>query len=300
MTNNIQLANDLSCSRIVHGYWRLNDWKISTEQIKQLLEESLALGISTIDHADIYGDYECEAVFGQALKGNSSLRDKLQLVSKCGIMLVSDKFPKRSVKHYNYSAEHIINSAEQSCENLQTDRLDLLLLHRPSPFYNPEEVAKAFDALKTAGVVRHFGVSNFTPRQFSSLQSYCDMPLVTNQIELSVGCLEHFDNGNIDYLLEKRVHPMAWSPLGGGVFFKDEYMSTPMVQAVHKVASELEIDDISQVMYAWLLNHPVGILPIVGSSNIHRIKSAVAALNITLTHEQWFKIYEASLGHKVP
>lgn len=300
MTNKITLTNNLECSRIVHGYWRLKDWNLSPDQILTLLNEGLALGISTIDHADIYGDYECEAIFGQAIKNNSSLRDQLQLVSKCGIMLLSDKFPNRRIKHYDYSTEHIVRSAEQSLKNLGTDRLDLLLLHRPSPYYDPAQVAAAFDALKQAGKVRHFGVSNFNPRQFSSLQSYCDMPLVTNQIELSVGCLEHFKNDNIDYLLKKRVHPMAWSPLGGGAFFKDEYIGSPVVQAVHQVAAELEIDDISQVMYAWLLNHPAGILPIVGSSNIHRIKSAVDALNITLSHEQWFKIYEASLGHEVP
>ena len=299
-SNTIKIAPDLSFSRIVHGYWRLKDWNLTTAQISTLLNEALELGISTIDHADIYGDYECEAIFGEALKDNSSLRDKLQLVSKCGIMLLSDKYPKRIVKHYDYSEAHIIKSAEQSLQNLHTDRLDLLLLHRPSPYYDPAQVASAFDRLKKEGKVRHFGVSNFTPSQLSSLQSYCDMPLVTNQIEVSVGCLEHFDNGNIDYLLEKRMHPMAWSPLGGGAFFKEDYMNKPVVQAVHQVASQLEIDDISQVMYAWLLNHPVGILPIVGSSNIGRIKSAVDALKIKLNYQQWFKIYEAVLGHEVP
>ena len=295
-----QLTPDLSFSTFVHGYWRLTDWDYSNEQIISLIQEGLDLGVTTIDHADIYGDYECEAIFGKALGGRSSLREQIELVSKCGIKLLSEKYPDREVKYYDLSYEHIVRSAEQSLKNLQTDYLDVLLLHRPSPLYNPSEVARAFSALHQSGKVRYFGVSNFTPQQTTTLQSYLEQPLVTNQIEISVNCLEHFDNGNMDYLLEKRLHPMAWSPLAGGKLFsaanKDRM---PLLEVIHALANQKETD-IATIMYAWLLKHPVGIMPIVGSGKIARIKDAVHAQSVQLTDQEWFKIYQATLGHEVP
>ncbi|MDC7999077.1 aldo/keto reductase [Gilvibacter sediminis] len=294
-----QLTKDLSFSTFIHGYWRLKDWEYSQDEILNLLQQGLDLGITTIDHADIYGDYECETLFGKALANKSSLRSQLELVSKCGIKLLSEKYPERSVKSYDLSYDHIVGSTEQSLKNLQTDYLDVLLLHRPSPLYDPGEVARAFDHLKQSGKVRYFGVSNFTPQQTQTLQSYLDQDLITNQIEISVNCLEHFDNGNIDYLLEKRMHPMAWSPLAGGKLFsaanKDR---VPLLEVIHNIAGELNTD-IATIMYAWLLKHPVGIMPIVGSGKIERLKAAVRAQEINLSDEHWFRIYEAKLGHEV-
>ena len=300
MENRIALNDNLSLSRIVHGYWRLRDWDLSDDQLLKLIEQVLELGITSFDHADIYGNHTCEAYFGRALAKRPELREKMELISKCGIKMATDYNPELDIKIYDYSTEYIIKQAETSLKNLGTDRLDLLLLHRPAPFFNPEEVAKAFDQLKSSGKVLNFGVSNFSPAQFDTLQSYLDMPLATNQVEISVSCLEHFENENTEYFLKHKIKPMAWSPLAGGAIFNPKTEKDQRLTAVLKsIAGELNTD-IDQVMYAWLLKHPTGIMPIVGSQHINRIKSAVDALEIELSLEQWYKIYIASKGEDLP
>lgn len=300
MENRIALNDNLSLSRIVHGYWRLRDWNLSDDQLLKLIEQVLELGITSFDHADIYGNHTCEAYFGRALAMKPELREKMELISKCGIKMATDYNPELDIKIYDYSTEYIIKQAETSLKNLGTDRLDLLLLHRPAPFFNPEEVAKAFDQLKSSGKVLNFGVSNFSPAQFDTLQSYLDMPLATNQVEISVSCLEHFENENTEYFLKHKIKPMAWSPLAGGAIFNPKTEKDQRLTAVLKsIAAELNTD-IDQVMYAWLLKHPTGIMPIVGSQHINRIKSAVDALEIELSLEQWYKIYIASKGEDLP
>ena len=300
MENRIALNDNLSLSRIVHGYWRLRDWNLSDDQLLKLIEQVLELGITSFDHADIYGNHTCEAYFGRALALKPELREKMELISKCGIKMATDYNPELDIKIYDYSTEYIIKQAETSLKNLGTDRLDLLLLHRPAPFFNPEEVAKAFDQLKSSGKVLNFGVSNFSPAQFDTLQSYLDMPLATNQVEISVSCLEHFENENTEYFLKHKIKPMAWSPLAGGAIFNPKTEKDQRLTAVLKnIAAELNTD-IDQVMYAWLLKHPTGIMPIVGSQHINRIKSAVDALKIELSLEQWYKIYIASKGEDLP
>ena len=300
MENRIALNDNLSLSRIVHGYWRLRDWNLSDDQLLKLIEQVLDLGITSFDHADIYGNHTCEAYFGRALALKPELREKMELISKCGIKMATDYNPELDIKIYDYSTEYIIKQAETSLKNLGTDRLDLLLLHRPAPFFNPEEVAKAFDQLKSSGKVLNFGVSNFSPAQFDTLQSYLDMPLATNQVEISVSCLEHFENENTEYFLKHKIKPMAWSPLAGGAIFNPKTEKDQRLTAELKsIAAELNTD-IDQVMYAWLLKHPTGIMPIVGSQHINRIKSAVDALKIELSLEQWYKIYIASKGEDLP
>ncbi|EAS19559.1 oxidoreductase [Flavobacteria bacterium BBFL7] len=298
--NKVQIASQLEISRVVLGIWRLLDWNMTDQQLLTYLKQSIEAGVTTFDHADIYGDYECEAGFGKALQLEPSLRSQMQLITKCGIKLKSSKFPDRRVKYYDYSKEYIIQQAEQSLKNLNTDYIDVLLLHRPSPFFNPHEVAAAFDQLKSDGKVNHLGVSNFTPVQFESLQSYLNEPLVTNQIEISPAQLEHFENGNLDYLIEKRVSPMAWSPLAGGSLLqpKDE-KSKNIHDAIARVAMQIEETDLSKVIYAWTLMHPSHIIPVIGTGKIERLKTAVAALETTMSLEQWFDIYTASLGTEV-
>lgn len=297
----IALSDSLSLSRIVHGMWRLNDWNMSSEELRHFVHQAMDLGITTFDHADIYGNHTCEALFGNAVGDDKALRDSMQLVTKCGIKLTTDKFPERKVKYYDYSESYIIKQVEQSLENLKTDRIDLLLLHRPSPFMDGHEVASAFDKLHASGKVLHFGVSNFLPLQFDSLQSYVNQQLLTNQIELSVAALEHFENNSLDYLQAKRIKPMAWSPLAGGSLFNPKTKKEQRLrQILQEIAAENGIDSIDKVMYQWLLMHPTGILPIVGSGNIKRLKTAVESQNVTLTLEQWFQIYIASQGHNLP
>ncbi len=204
-------------------------------------------------------------------------------------------------KYYDTSKEHIIKSAEDSLKALNTDYLDLFLIHRPDPFMNMDEIAEAFYELHKSGKVLYFGVSNFTPQQFSALQSKMNFPLVTNQIEISPYNLEHFNSDNIFFLMEENINPMAWSPLAGGkIFDSKNEKSKRILEALKKVAKELNIDSLDTIVFSWLLNHPVGIFPISGSGKIYRLKNAVKALEVKLTREQWFAIYEASLGHRVP
>lgn len=296
----VKLAEDLSFSRIIHGLWRLNSWGYSDEQLLQLIEECMELGITTFDHADIYGNYQNEALFGKALALKPSLRDKMELVTKCGIKLISDQRPEHEIKYYDTSKEHIMKSAEKSLENLQTDYIDVLLIHRPDPDMDPEEVAEAFTKLKEQGKVRHFGVSNFTPSQFEMLSSFLSFPLVTNQVEISVRHLNGFGDGTIEHCLQKRIPPMAWSPLAGGqIYTSTDDKSTRIRQVLQDIGEELALTEIDSLMYAWLLHHPAKILPIVGSGKIERIKAATEAFNIKLSRQQWFKIWIASTGEDV-
>jgi len=296
----IQLTENLELSRIIQGHWRLANWELSSRELLKLTEQCLELGVTSFDHADIYGNYTCESLFGDALALKPSLRQNMEIISKCGIKLMSDKYPERKLKTYDYSYEHIVNSVENSLRNLRTDYLDVLLLHRPSPFFNPEEVAKAFSDLKREGKVLHFGVSNFSAGQFDMLNSYAEEKLVTNQVEISPYCLDHFENGNMDFFLKERIKPMAWSPLAGGRLLDPQTETGKAIfKVLSEIAEELNLEQIDQVIYAWLLKHPAGIMPIVGTSRIERVKSAVDALNIDLSHEQWFRIY-ASTGAIMP
>jgi len=301
ISNRIKLANDFELSRIVHGHWRLVSWKMSNQELLKLTQQAIELGVTSFDHADIYGDYSCEQLFGDALNLNTNLRKDIQIITKCGINLISNKFPERKIKHYDYNFDHIITSVEKSLSNFRTDYIDLLLLHRPAPFFNPEEVAKAFSTLKKSGKVLRFGVSNFTPIQFEMLNSYTDEKLITNQVEISPYCLEHFQNGNIDFFLKERIKPMAWSPLAtGNLINPQDEKGKRLFKVLTEIAIELNVDKVDKVIYSWLLNHPVSIIPIAGTSKIERIKLAIEALDIKMSIEQWYKIYNASTGVEVP
>ncbi len=297
----MQSSHQLNISRIVHGHWRLNEWKLAPQELLKLTQQCIELGVTSFDHADIYGNYSNEALFGQALLLKPELRQQLQIVTKCGIKLISEKYPDRKIKTYDYSYNHITNSVENSLKNLKTDYIDVLLLHRPSPFFNPEEVAKAFDFLLKSGEVRAFGVSNFSPQSFEMLQQHCSMPLVTNQVELSPWCLEHFDNGNMDFFLRHKIKPMAWSPLAGGrlLFAKDE-KSKQIQLVLNQIKEENSQNSVESVVYSWLLMHPAEIVPVVGSGKIERIKIAVDALENPLTMEQWFRIFIAARCAELP
>ncbi|WP_226682524.1 aldo/keto reductase [Sutcliffiella horikoshii] len=296
----IQFAEDVSLSRIVHGMWRLSDWGYSKEEVVEFIEKCLDLGVTSFDHADIYGNYTVEEQFGQALELKPSLRDKIEIVTKCGIKLISSNRPEHKIKYYDTSKEHIIQSVERSLKNFQTDYIDILLIHRPDPMMDPSEVAEAFSQLKEQGKVKRFGVSNFAPSQYKLLNSYLDEPLVTNQIEISATNLEHFDKGTIEQCQMDRISPMAWSPLGGGSIFTSTDDKVKRVRnTLEKIQGETGAESMDQVLYAWLLTHPSKILPIVGSGKIERVKSAVSSLDIKLNKQQWFEILEASKGKEV-
>jgi predicted oxidoreductase len=297
----IKMSEDVSFSRIVHGLWRLSEWDQSKEETLSLIQSNLENGITTFDHADIYGSYSCEEIFGDALSLEPSLREKMEIVTKCGIVLPSKNRPQHKTHHYNTSKKHILSSVEHSLKNLRTDYIDVLLIHRPDPFMNGEEVAEAFIQLKEQGKVRHFGVSNFKQHQWNMLQSYLPFPLVTNQIELSAYQLENFEDGTLNLCQEKRVAPMAWSPLAGGnIFTSQEDKSVRLRETLQRIQKEVGAEGIDSILYAWLLNHPAKIMPIVGSGKKDRIQRAIDSLNLELNHDQWFEILQSSMGHDVP
>jgi predicted oxidoreductase len=299
--NRVKLAHDLEISRIVHGHWRLAEWNMSAGELLTLTEQAIESGVTTFDHADIYGNYQCEMLFGDALSLKKGLRHEIEIVTKCGIKLVSEKFPGQKLKYYDYSFDHIVSSVENSLKNFRTDFINLLLLHRPAPFFNPEEVARAFSYLKKQGKVMHFGVSNFNPMQFDMLNAYTDEKLVTNQVEISPYCLEHFENGNMDHFLKEQVKPMAWSPLAGGrLMDPQDDKGRRIGQALAEVAEELAVDSPDKVILSWLFKHPASVIPVVGTGKIARIKTAAGSLDIVMSLEHWYKIYNASKGKDLP
>jgi len=296
----LQLNEEVNISRLVQGVWRLADWNYQKAEIEGLIEACLELGIDTFDHADIYGNYSCEEMFGHAIKHRTDLKEKIKIITKCGIKLISDKRPDHYVKHYDTSFEHIVWSAENSLKMLGVDVLDVLLIHRPDPFINTHEVARAFSKLKEQGKVKAFGVSNFLPSQFKALQAAMDFPLVTNQIEISAVALHEFANGSIDLCQELGIPPMAWSPLaGGGIFNAQTHRMMTLKNVLHKIGDNHGAT-IDQVMYAWLLSHPAGIVPVIGSGKIDRIRAAIDAQQIHLSRQEWFEIWVASKGESVP
>ncbi len=284
-------------SRFVMGYWRLMDWNMSAQQLVSFIEEHLDLGVTTVDHADIYGGYQCEAAFGEALKRSPALRQRMEIVTKCGIATTAKA--EHALGHYITDRDHIISSAEQSLTNLATDYLDLLLIHRPDPLMDADDVAEAFLALHQSGKVRHFGVSNFTPAQFALLQSRLPFTLATNQVEISPVHQPLLLDGTLDQLQQLRIRPMAWSCLGGGRLFNDEAFQ-PLRGELAQVAQELNAETIEQVVYAWILRLPSQPLPIIGSGKIERVRSALAAEQLAMTRQQWFRIRKAALGYDVP
>ncbi len=291
----------LHLSEFIQGYWRLAEWYMSPEELLNFLKQHIELGITSVDHADIYGNYVCEQLFGEALALEPSLREKIEIVTKCDIKLLSDKYPNRTVKHYDTSALHINASVDASLANLQTDYLDLLLIHRPDPLMNADEVAETFMQLKESGKVRYFGVSNFTPMQFELLQSRLPFALSTNQIEVNPFNLSALHDGTLDQLQMKRVRPMIWSALAGGLIFSEQTEQANRLRTVlNNIGEEVGGASIDQVIYAWLLMLPSKPLPIIGSGNIDRVKMAVASKDLVLTREQWFQVWSASQGHEVP
>ncbi|WP_449758106.1 aldo/keto reductase [Erwinia persicina] len=284
-------------SPLVMGYWRLMEWGMTPQQLVEFIEQHLECGISTVDHADIYGGYQCEVAFGQALRLQPSLRQRLELVTKCGIATTAD--PRHVLGHYNTDAAHIIHSAENSLRYFHTDYLDLLLIHRPDPLMDADEVASAFLQLHQSGKVKHFGVSNFTPSQFSLLQSRLPFTLSTNQVEISPVHQPLLLDGTLDLCQQMRIRPMAWSCLAGGVMMTaPEYQ--PLRDELLLIQQETGAESIEQLIYAWIMQLPSKPLPIIGSGKIERVRAAAKAVNMTLTRQQWFRIRKAALGFDVP
>jgi predicted oxidoreductase len=300
-TLKIQVAeNGPTFSRLAAGFWRLADWNMSSNELLNFIQKCLDIDITTFDHADIYGNYTCEELFGNALAASPSLRDKMQIVTKCGIKLLSPDRPEQKIKYYDTGKDHILNSVDNSLRKLRTDHIDVLLIHRPDPFMNAAETAEAFAQLKNSGKVLHFGVSNFLPSQFELLQSRLEFPLITNQIEISVLNLNSFFDGTLDHCQLRKIAPMVWSPFGGGRLFTDNSEQIERVRTTLSLIANTYNATIDQTALAWLMIHPANIIPVLGTGKFERIESAVKAIDIPLTKEDWFTIWCASTGKELP
>ncbi|WP_019953979.1 aldo/keto reductase [Yoonia vestfoldensis] len=293
----ITISDDLSFSRIVYGMWRLgDDADTSPKHVQAKIEACLAQGITTMDQADIYGGYMAEEILGDALRAAPALKDQIEIVTKCDIVVSAGRYAGASVKHYDTSAAHINVSVDHSLRLMGLDRIDTLLIHRPDPLMDHHETGAALDALVAAGKVRSVGVSNFKLHDWTLLQSAMQTPLITNQIELSLAAHQGFTNGDVAYLQERDVPIMAWSPLGGGALMTGK---GAMQDALAAVAAEQGVD-MGAVAVAWLLAHPARIMPVMGTNTIARIKTLSDALKVTMDRETWFKLYTAALGQEVP
>jgi predicted oxidoreductase len=291
-------AGGPALSPVVAGAWRLDSWGWTAQERLRWIEQCVELGITSFDHAAVYGSYTAEGLFGEALALAPRLRSKLQLVSKCGIQLVSPQRPGNRLQHYDTSAAHIVASAENSLRELRTDHLDLLLIHRPDALLNADEVAEAFERLRSAGKVRHFGVSNFTPSQFALLDSR--VALATNQVELSPLALEALHDGTLDQAQQLGRRPMIWSPVAGGRLFTGEDERSRRVRnALTAIAERLGVLP-ATVAYAWLFRLPSRPVPVVGSRRVDALREAWAALDVQLDAQAWYEIWTASTGHNVP
>ena len=293
-------------SQMTYGVWRMLNEKdgATTSALQKKVDICLEHGITTFDHADIYGDYECERVFGDFLRAHPSYKNKIQIVTKCGIALLSKKRPEHWIKHYNYSQEHIQLSIENSLKNLGVDHLDMVLFHRPSPLMNPDELAEITSSLTRQGKVRHWGVSNATSAQCRMLSSRMDIH--TNQIEANPLFIKHFLDGTIDYCVEKKISPMFWSPLAGGRLFKSKEFFDSQSPGEQKVVHTLGIlsekynQPVDVVVYNWLLQHPSKPIIVLGTNKTDRIQSSVSAFNFKMDLQDWFSLWQAALRAEVP
>jgi predicted oxidoreductase len=287
----------LKIPKIVIGCMSWGKWgkELTTEQQADLISFCIQQGNSTFDHADIYGDYSMESEFGIAFKESGISREQIQIITKCGIQLTGGSRSNR-VKHYDYSKEYIIGSAERSLKNLKTDYLDVFLLHRPSPLMHPDEIAEAITHLLESRKIRHFGVSNFTPSQMDLVNR--SIQVSANQIEFSLTQHSAMDDGTLDYLMSNDMKAMSWSPLGS--VFKQKNDQTERIKSTLNELSIKYDQSANTILLNWILKHPANISPVIGTTSKERIAQSNAATTFEMELEDWFSLLRASQGKNVP
>jgi predicted oxidoreductase len=292
-----QSAPSFELSPIVAGLWRITDWNLSVTERVHWIEQALDLGITSFDHADIYGSYRAESLFGEALKASPNLRQRMQLVTKCGIRLRSAERDYR-VNYYDTGVAYVRAQVEQSLRNMHTDHLDLVLIHRPDYLMDAAELADTFKALTREGKVAHWGVSNHNTHQFALLHQH--HPLVTNQIELSPLEMSTLDDGTLDQQQQLGLRPMIWSPLAGGRLFNEASEQADRVRGEMSAIAARHNVSLTTLAFAWILRHPSRPHPITGTGRIEGLREAVAAQTVELDAQDWYAIWVASKGHGVP
>lgn len=285
-------------SKLIAGTMFWGQWgkELSTLEMCDLITLFFENGISTFDHADIYGGYTMEAAFGQAFSRSSLQRDQVQFISKCGIQYISEN-RSNDIIHYDTSKAYIVASAEASLKHLKTDYLDALLIHRPSPLMHPEDVMSAAEDLKKDGKILSFGVSNFSSSHMELMMS--EGLIDINQIEFSVVQHDALFDGTLDKILQHKIIPMAWGPLRSYFNLEDDAKKQRLKKQFSVLSTKYNSSE-DQLLLAWILKHPSKIHPIIGTTKKNRIQSAIRALSIKLSTEDWFKILVASQGHNVP
>jgi predicted oxidoreductase len=283
-------------SEIIAGTmnWGVWDKKLNTQEMIHLINICIENKITTFDHADIYGGYTTEAQFGKAFGESKISRDKLQLISKCGIQHTEGRSNK--IKYYDYSKEYIIWSVENSLKNLQTDYLDVLLLHRPSPLMVADEIAEAVEKLKSDGKIIDFGLSNFTTSQTELIKSKTEVRF--NQIQFSATHFEPMLDGSLDYMQTHSIRPMSWNPLGT-VFREDSEQTRRLKKLLAQLVKKYGVGS-DTILLSWVLKHPSKVIPVAGTVNIARIQALVKAVELNLDQQDWFAIWTESMGNKVP
>ena len=296
----VELNSDLSLSRLAYGVWRLSEAAdTSAPAIAARIQACLDQGITTFDHADIYGGYSCEALFGAALRAQPGLKARMEIVTKCDIMLLSDQRPDNRVKHYDTSSAHVQASVDRSLHNIGVDAIDLLLIHRPDPLMDHHALGACLDGLIQSGKVRAAGVSNFMPWDLDLLQSAMKNRLLTNQIEIGLMQTRGFVDGQMAHAQRLGLPVMAWSPLGGGRLFGQEAAALRLRPALQRIAAAQGVDE-TAVAIAWLLHHPARIIPVLGTNDMQRIARMQDALRVTLDRQTWFELYSLANGVEVP
>ena len=275
------------------GVWGEN---FTTSQYEQIINQCLAIGLDIFDHADIYGHYTTEADFGHALKGNTSLRNQIKIITKCGINMLTPNRPHHAIKSYDTSATHITKSVEQSLQNFHTDYIDTLLIHRPDILMHVEEIAATITTLKNAGKIKSFGVSNFTTSQVALLNKY--IPIEHHQVEISLTNLNAFDNGVLDQCQLENIEAQSWSPLGNGIFTEKTEQHTRILSEAESLSKTYQCS-VNQILLAFLYTHPSQIVPVIGTTKFERIQEAKKTMEIELTREDFYKLWTASTGKEV-
>lgn len=289
-------------SLLAYGVWRLGEDPAGTgiSRIREKVEACLEKGITTFDHADIYGHYTCEGLFGRVLADAPSLRDKMEIVTKCGINVPSDNRPGVRVNHYDATANAIERCVDRSLRELRTDRIDVLLIHRPDWLTSAEETARGLLHVMKAGKVRSVGVSNYNPHQFALLTRFLGRAPVTNQIEVSLLRMDGIYDGTLDQCQAAGVHPMAWSPLGGGRLFSSA--DQDMVRArttLERIGRDYDATA-EQLALAWVAALPSRPQVVIGTNQPDRIRAAARGVQIALERQHWYELWQAAKGHSVP
>ncbi|MEM0541587.1 aldo/keto reductase [Flavobacterium sp. j3] len=274
--------------------WGIWDKKLNTYEMAHIINVCVENKITTFDHADIYGNYTTEADFGKAFTQSKIARDKIQLVSKCGIQSAGSR--NNTIKHYDYSKDYIIWSVENSLKNLQTDFLDVLLLHRPSPLMVADEIAEAVEKLKKEGKIIDFGVSNFTASQTELIRQKTEISY--NQVQFSATHFEAMLDGSLDYMQTHDIRPMSWNPLGT-VFREDIEQTRRLKKLLVQLVEKYHLGS-DTILLAWILKHPSKVIPVAGTVNIARIQALMKAVELNLEQVDWFAIWTESMGNKVP